>query len=156
MLRMVYQDSDEEIHRQLWEAVRAGLIFRSQDSYRFLHDRVQEAAYSLIPQELRAEAHLRIGRLLAAHTPPEKLEDGIFEIVNQLNRGSHLITSTKERERLAELNFIAGKRAKTSTAYASALKFLAAGRGHSFMRAGRKNLRDREPVQSRHSPHRLE
>src|SRR4029077_19810010 len=67
-LRMVYEDSNEEMHGQLWEAVRAGLIFRSEDSYRFLHDRVQEAAYSLIPEELRAEAHLRIGRLLAAHT----------------------------------------------------------------------------------------
>jgi PAS domain S-box-containing protein len=128
MLRMVYQDSDEGMHGQLWEAVRAGLIFRSEDSYSFLHDRVQEAAYSLIPQELRAETHLRIGMLLAAHTPPEKLEEGIFEIVNQLNRGSHLITSTEERERVAELNFIAGRRAKTSTAYASALKYLAAGR----------------------------
>ncbi|HEY2988769.1 MAG TPA: histidine kinase, partial [Candidatus Binatia bacterium] len=128
MLRMVYQDSDEEMHGQLWEAVRAGLIFRSEDSYRFLHDRVQEAAYSLIPRELRAETHLRIGMLLAAHTPPEKLEEGIFEIVNQLNRGSHLITSTEERERVAELNFIAGRRAKASTAYASALKYLAAGR----------------------------
>ena len=128
MLRMVYQDSEEEMHGQLWEAVRAGLIFRSEDSYRFLHDRVQEAAYSLIPEESRAEAHLRIGRLLATHTPPEKLEEAIFEIVNQLNRGSHLITSVEERERVAELNLIAGRRAKTSTAYASALKYLAAGR----------------------------
>ena len=128
MLRMVYQDSNEEMHGQLWEAVRTGLIFRSEDSYRFLHDRVQEAAYSLIPQEVRAETHLRIGMLLAAHTPPEKLEEGIFEIVNQINRGSHLITSTEERERVAELNFIAGRRAKTSAAYASALKYLAAGR----------------------------
>jgi len=128
VLRILYQDSEEEIHGQLWEAVRQGLIFRSEGSYRFLHDRVQEAAYSLIPEELRAEAHLRIGRLLAAHTPPERLEEGIFEIVNQLNRGSHLVTSTEERERVAELNFIAGKRAKISTAYASALRLLAAGR----------------------------
>jgi predicted ATPase len=128
MLRMVFQDSDEGMHGQLWEAVRTGLIFRSEDSYRVLHDRVQEAAYSLIPQELRAETHLRIGMLLAAHTPPEKLEEGIFEIVNQLNRGSYLIASADERERVAELNFIAGRRAKTSTAYASALKYLAAGR----------------------------
>src|SRR5262249_5772168 len=127
-LRIVYQDSNEEMHGQLWEAARAGLIFRSEDSYRFLHDRVQEAAYSLIPEALRAETHLRIGRLLAAYTPPEKQEEGIFEIVNQLNRGAHLIVSAEERERLAELNFIAGRRAKTSTAYASALKYLAAGR----------------------------
>ena len=128
MLRMVYQDSNEGMHGQLWEAVRTGLIFRSEDSYRFLHDRVQEAAYSLIPQELRAETHLRIGMLLAAYTPPEKLEEGIFEIVNQLNRGFHRITSVAERERVAELNLIAGRRAKTSTAYASALKYLASGR----------------------------
>ena len=128
MLRMVYQDSNEEMHGQLWEAVRAGLVFRSEDSYRFLHDRVQEAAYSLIPEELRAETHLRIGRLFVAYTPPEKREERIFEIVNQLNRGSHLITSAEESERVAELNFIAGRRAKTSTAYASALNYLAAGR----------------------------
>ena len=127
-LRMVYEDSDEEMHGQLGEAVRAGLIFRSKHSYRFLHDRVQEAAYSLIPEELRAEAHLRIGRLLAAHTPPEKREEVIFEVVNQLNRGSDLLVSAEECERLAELNFIAGRRAKISTAYASALKYLATGR----------------------------
>jgi predicted ATPase/signal transduction histidine kinase len=129
MLRMVYQDSSEEMHGQLWEAVRTGLVFRSEEAYSFLHDRVQEAAYSLIPKELRAEAHLRIGMLMAAHTSPDKLEEGIFEIVNQLNRGAHLIMSIAERERIAELNLIAGRRAKTSTAYASALKYLHAGRG---------------------------
>ena len=128
LLTMVYQDSKEEMHRKLWEAVRTGLVFRSEDSYKFLHDRVQEAAYSLIPEELRAEAHLRIGRLLAAYTPPEKREEAIFEIVNQLNRGSHLITSAEERQRVADLNLIAGRRAKISTAYASALSYLAAGR----------------------------
>jgi PAS domain S-box-containing protein len=126
-LRMVYQDSNEQMHGQLWEAIRAGLIFRGEDSYRFLHDRVQETAYSLIPQELRAEAHLRIGRLLAANTPLEKREEVIFEIVNQLNRGAVLIASSDEREYLAELNLIAGKRAKASTAYASALKYFIAG-----------------------------
>jgi predicted ATPase len=125
---MAYQNSTEEMHGQLWEAVRTGLIFRSEASYKFLHDRVQEAAYSLIPKELRASTHLRIGMLLATCTPPEKLEEGIFEIVNQLNRGSHLIASAEERDRIAELNFIAGRRAKTSTAYTSALKYLTAGR----------------------------
>ena len=66
--------------------------------------------------------------LLAAHTPEAKREEAIFEIVNQLNRGSHLLTSVEDRERVAELNLIAGRRAKISTAYASALKYLGAGR----------------------------
>ena len=128
MLAMAYEKSIEELHQHLWEAVRTGLIFRSDDSYRFLHDRVQEAAYSLIPEKMRSAAHLRIGMLLAAHTPTAKREEAIFEIVNQLNRGSHLLTSMEDRERVAELNFIAGRRAKVSTAYASALKYLGAGR----------------------------
>jgi PAS domain S-box-containing protein len=71
---------------------------------------------------------LRIGRILTESTPPERLEEAIFDIVNQLNRGSRLITDAHERERGAELNLIAGKRAKASTAYASALKYLDAGR----------------------------
>ena len=82
---------------------------------------------SLIPESLRAEAHLRIGRLLAAHTPPEQREEAIYEIVNQLNRGAPLITSDQEREQVAELNLIAGKRAKAATAYASALNYLVTG-----------------------------
>src|SRR5437879_9179939 len=101
-------------------------MVRVEGVYRFVHDRVQGAAYSLIPAEPRAAAHLRIGRLLAAHTPPEKREEVVFEIVNQLNRGVPLITSRDEREQLAELNLIAGKRAKASNAYASALKYLTA------------------------------
>jgi PAS domain S-box-containing protein len=127
MLGMAYQGSVEDLHDHLWEAVRSGLIFRADDSYRFLHDRVQEAAYSLIPKELRAESHLRIGMLLADHTPPAKREEAIFEIVNQLNRGSHLIASVEERERVADLNLIAAKRAKSATAYDAALKYLRAG-----------------------------
>ena len=126
MLQMVHQEAVEQLHEHLWEAVRSGLIFRGEDSYRFLHDRVQEAAYSQIPKDERAEAHLRIGLLLAEHTPPAKREESIFEIVNQLNRGAHLIDSIDERERVADLNLIAGRRAKVSTAYASALKYLRA------------------------------
>jgi len=126
-LSIVHETSEEEVYTDLWEAVRLEFIVRLDGSYKFVHDRVQEAAYSLIPEELRAEAHLRIGRLLTAHTPPEKREEEIFEIVNQINRGAALINSRGERERLAELNLVAGKRAKASTAYASALNYLIAG-----------------------------
>src|SRR6266851_1289418 len=128
LLAMVYEDSKEEMHGDLREAVRTGLVFHSERAYTFLHDRVQEAAYSLIPEGTRGAAHLRIGRLLASRTAPAEIEEMIFEIVNQLNRGSHLITSGEERERVAALNFIAGRRAKISTAYAAALAYLAAGR----------------------------
>ena len=127
LLRMVFQGSTQEIDARLWEAVQAGLIFRTDHSYKFLHDRVQEAAYSLIPEKSRAEAHLRLGRLLFARTPREKREDTIFEMVTQFNRGASLITSQGEREQVADLNLTAGKRAKSSTAYASALTFFAAG-----------------------------
>lgn len=127
MLRLVYPGEAEEMHDHLWQAVRSGLVFRADDSYRFLHDRVQEAAYLLIPQEQRAAAHLRIGMLLAAHTPPANREEAIFEIVNQLNRGSQLIASVEDRKLVAELNLIAGKRAKSGTAYDAALKYLRAG-----------------------------
>src|SRR6202030_1446491 len=99
---------------------------RLERSYKFIHDRVQEAAYSLIAERLRAQEHLRIGRLLATHTPVEKREAAIFEIVNQLNRGAALITSRDERDQLAELNLLAGERAKASAAYASALTYLIA------------------------------
>ena len=126
-LSLVHGTSEEEVHSDLWEAVRLDLIVRLEGVYRFVHDRVQEAAYSLIPVDSRAAAHLQIGRLLAAHTPPEKREEAIFEIVNQLNRGAALITARDEREQLAELNLIAGKRAKASTAYTSALTYLVAG-----------------------------
>lgn len=128
MLAMVYQGPIEELHDSLWEAVRAGLILRSDQAYRFLHDRVQEAAYSQIPPAQRAGAHLRIGTLMAEHTPPAQREEAIFEIVNQLNRGAHLLASSAERERVAELDLLAGRRAKSSTAYESALKYLRAGR----------------------------
>ena len=106
ILSIVHRTSEEEIHADLWEAVRLELIVRLEGVYRFVHDRVQEAAYSLIPTDQRAAAHLRIGRLLAANTPPEKREEAIFEIVNQLNRGAELITVRDEREQLAELNLI--------------------------------------------------
>ena len=126
-LSLVYGKTEAEIHSLLEEAVRADLLERRKDSYHFIHDRIQEAAYLLVPDSVRAEAHLRIGRLLAANTPPEQREEAIYEIVNQLNRGAPLITSDQEREQLAELNLIAGKRAKASTAYGSALNYLVVG-----------------------------
>src|SRR5262249_56026283 len=104
LLARVLGEAEEALHNDLQEALRSGLVLHADGAYTFLHDRVQEAAYALIPEAKRAEAHLRIGRRLAAHTPPEQREEAIFEIVNHLNRGAALITARDEREQLAELN----------------------------------------------------
>src|SRR5262249_31594313 len=127
ILSIVLGVPEQQVHAVLLEAVREQFIDRLERFYKFVHDRVQEAAYALIPESSRAEAHLRIGRVLVAHTPPERRDDAIFEIVNQLNRGAPLITSRDEREQLAELNLAAGKRAKASSAYPSALTYFLAG-----------------------------
>ena len=128
LLETAYEGLGKDLHDNIWEAVRTGLVFRSEGAYRFLHDRVQEAAYSLIPEGARGRAHLQIGRLLASRTEPAEIGGRAFEIVNQLNRGSHLITSPDERTQVAGLNLIAGRRARLSTAYASAIEYLTVGR----------------------------
>jgi len=117
----------ERVDAALWPAVRQELVEHISGAYRFVHDRVQEAAYSLMPEQQRVEAHLRIGRRLLAHSQPEKQDEAIFDIVNHFNRGAALLASQDERERLAELNLIASRRARASTAYTSALNYLAAG-----------------------------
>jgi predicted ATPase len=78
-LVLVRAESEEGIHAPLWEAVLAGLLFRLDSAYTFVHDRVQEAAYALIPESELAAVHLRIGRLLASRTAPEEIEEKIFE-----------------------------------------------------------------------------
>ena len=127
LLAMVLGISEEHVHAALSDAFRQELVERLPGAYRFVHDHVREAAFSLIREELRAAKHLQIGRLLLARTPPERREEVIFEIVNPLNGAAALITSRVEREELAELNLIAGKRAKAAAAYASALNYLTAG-----------------------------
>jgi histidine kinase len=98
-------------------------------SYKFLHDRIQQAAYSLISEADKKQVHLKIGQLLLESTPLELLEDKVSDIVNQLNIGIELITEQEKKDELAQLNLIAGKKAKSSVAYEPALKYLNIGRG---------------------------
>jgi predicted ATPase len=128
-LKMVRGDSEEGLHAVLWEAVRAGLVSRLDGVYAFMHDRVQEAAYALIPEYVRPHRHLRIGRSLVAKIAQDDIEPNIFDIVNQLNSGSALISDPREKELVAELNLRAGRKAKASAAYASACIYLSAGMG---------------------------
>jgi predicted ATPase len=126
-LALVLERPTEAIHAALWEAVRAGLVLRQDEAYAFLHDRVQEAAYSLIPEAARPARHLRIGRILSSCQPPEQVTERIFDIVTQLNHGAALVDAPQERERIAELDLRAGERAKAAAAHATALTYLAAG-----------------------------
>src|SRR5258705_6837608 len=127
-LAMALETSEEQVHAALWEALRLEFVERlPNDAYRFVHGRVQEAAYSLIPAASRAEVHLLIGRILLAGTPPDQREAAVFDIVDQLDRGAALIVARPEREQLAELNLTAARRARASTAYHSALSYLVAG-----------------------------
>ena len=88
--------------------------------YRFLHDRVQQAAYSLVPASRRGALHLQLGRLLHRSSTPASLDDQLFAIVNHENLGAELITDQAERDQLAALNLAAGRKAKASSAYVAA------------------------------------
>lgn len=128
ILAMVCESSPDVVAEEMSSAIRSGLVLGKGDTYRFLHDRVQEAAYLLVAEDARASMHLRIARLILSNTPVAQLEESIFEIVGQFNRAAHLIVERAERLRVAALNLMAGRRAKASTAYASAATYLYAGR----------------------------
>ena len=110
------------------EAERPGLRDVHVD-YKFLHDRVQQAAYSLIPEAEKKETHLRIGQLLLEETTEEERKENIFALVNQLNYGTDLLTQPREKEELAELNLMAGQKAKASAAYQASFNYLELGLG---------------------------
>ncbi len=144
-LSIVCEKSEIETATDLWKALQEGFIlpkdeiyklFQNQSigsyivdnkqltvKYKFLHDRVQQAAYSLIPKTDKKAIHLKIGQLLLNKTPEEKQEEIIFDIVNQLNYGVELIHNLEELQKLLELNLIAGRKAKNSTAYTAAFKY---------------------------------
>ncbi|MGB0385687.1 MAG: AAA family ATPase [Ardenticatenaceae bacterium] len=92
-------------------------------TYKFAHDRIQEAVSSLIPAADKQAVHLEVGRLLLSQLPTQRREERVFDLVNQLNQGRRLIENQGERDQLAELNLLAGRRASSSTAYATAFRY---------------------------------
>ena len=95
--------------------------------YKFLHDRVQQAAYALIAQKERKPVHLRIGQTLLKQYAPEKSEDLLFDIVHHLNLARELKDGWKDRSHLAELNLEAGLKARAASAFEQALQYFTIG-----------------------------
>ena len=147
ILATVNETSENLTAAQLWSALQAGLIlplssnykiptvFERTESdfyklsnvkiqYKFLHDRVQQAAYSLIPESSRKNTHLKIGQLLLKNITAEEQKNNIFALVNQLNFGVDLLITQRKKDELAQLNLIAGQKAKAATAYEAAVNYL--------------------------------
>ncbi|MGF1937961.1 MAG: trifunctional serine/threonine-protein kinase/ATP-binding protein/sensor histidine kinase [Nostoc sp. ChiQUE02] len=148
-LAIVHEKSLAETAADLWKALQEGLIipttevykFYQQEpgesviasdswmldsgscSYKFLHDRVQQAAYSLISEDQKQTVHLKIGRLMLRNISPEQREEHLFKLVNQLNLGVELISQPEEQEELAKLNLTASHKARISTAYEAAVEY---------------------------------
>lgn len=136
MLSAVQECAPERTAADLWEAVRAGLVLPCGEeykyvyegapgdtqsvSYRFLHDRVQQAVASQLSEASRQALHLRIGRLMLGHVTADELEDRLFDVVGHFNEAVALLDDPVEKRRLAELNLRAGVRARNSAAYEAA------------------------------------
>ncbi|WP_247887213.1 AAA family ATPase [Azospirillum sp. SYSU D00513] len=120
-----------EVERGLAGVVAEGLLLRAEDSYRFLHDRVQEGAYALVPEEERSALHLEIARALRGASDTDAGADAsgerLFDIVGQYDRVLPLVRDEREREEVAALYLAAGHRAKAASAHRSALAHVLAG-----------------------------
>lgn len=127
-LQLIHEEDLEQTLLNLKPALVEGLILPKGDyGFKFAHDRIQQAVYSLIKDSEKEVIHLKIGELLLKNIPEDKLDAHLFDIVNQLNRGVQLISSPLEKERLAKLNLRAGIKAKESSAFKTAHDYLVNG-----------------------------
>ncbi|MEG5044867.1 AAA family ATPase [Microcoleus sp. B4-C1] len=124
-----YQQCSKDLGEPAGREDTADLLTSNEQlaKYKFLHDRVQQAAYSLIPEDQKRSTHLKIGQLLFKETSEVEREERIFEMVNHLNMAIKLVSDRVERQEYAQLNLVAGRKAKAATAYAAAFECLSNG-----------------------------
>ncbi|MEA5467139.1 ATP-binding protein [Leptothoe sp. PORK10 BA2] len=145
-MAIVSEQSPTDAATVLWKALQEGLILPTSQvykffqgieqsetqspvnlTYRFLHDRVQQAAYSLIPEAQKQLAHWQIGQLLQQGLSEQEQVEQIFDIVNQLNLGRATISNPVQKQQLAQMNLQAGQKAKLSSAYQAAQNYYEIG-----------------------------
>ncbi|NOU93814.1 AAA family ATPase [Paenibacillus sp. LMG 31456] len=132
LLTLISSMSVEQMEAYLTTAIHEGLVVPLEKtesdyktaSYKFLHDRVHQAVYSLVSKEQKQELHYRIGKQMLQSVNSEEQSDQLFVMTNHLNLGKELLTLTREKELLIDLNIQASKKAKANTAYETALKYV--------------------------------
>ncbi|MFN4237222.1 MAG: response regulator [Vogesella sp.] len=126
-LATIKQQAPGRIRRLLQAAVQADLLALSRDDedgtfYHFVHDRIQQAAYTLCDDTERQQQHLKVGRTLLQQQAddPEQL----FAVLAHYNAAELVLDDPAERVLLARLNTEAGQQALRTTAFAAALHHL--------------------------------
>lgn len=97
--------------------------------FKFCHDRIQQAAYSLISDSEKPSLHRRIGHLLFRDLPLSMENGRVFDVVNHLNLGLKSVSGSSEKYELAGLNLLAGRKATMSAAYEPAFQYFKQGIG---------------------------
>jgi len=123
-LGIIAENADKNsLKSDLESAILEGLIFPRKNSYKFAHDRIQQAAYSLIPNIKKEATHLKIGRLLYESLAPEEKEERTFDIVNHYNLAKAIFTE-KDHQRAIKLNHRAAQKAKASASFGAMLNYI--------------------------------
>lgn len=128
LLGVALQDDlvSQEIHKK-------GILIKLETAespifiFKFVHDRIQQAAYGLLPEEERNILHQKIGKVLIESTEKGKLKERVIDIVNHLNQVPQHLFPSEEKENLIHLNCMAGMKAKDSIAYLTALQYFRKG-----------------------------
>lgn len=126
-LSTIKQVTEKNIESLLNLSVNEGLLIPSATEYKFAHDRIQQAIYSLIPAEEKTELHLLNGKRLSAYFNAAEIDEKLFDLVNQWNLGADAIVTKTDKLYLANLNLLAGQKAVASTAYPQALQYFEKG-----------------------------